>query len=174
MRRLGGGNMLGNMSTDSKPLEQPSPTAPAQPIVHELSVAPEYVLGSLEFATPALTQIHKLTVTDYITGALIWGAITIELGRVHWGSAGGHPYAISPELEVKLIPQVEQYVIEKRATSDLTIMGTTVSLVNYARKLVEDAGVTAVADVTLIRKLIRPALKNIKRRAAAEKATSTG
>jgi hypothetical protein len=162
------------MSTDSKPpvLEQPADAPPAQPTEHKL-LAPEYSLGSPVFAAPALTQNHVLSAAGYITGTLAWGAAAIELGRVHWGSVGGHPYAIPPDVAAKIIPLVEQYVIEKQPTSDLKIIGTTASLVSYARKLAEAEGVTAVADVTLIRQLTRPALKNIKLRAAAEKATST-
>ena len=169
MRRLGGGNMLGNMSTDSKPLEQPSPTAPAQPIVHELSVAPEYAVGSPVFAAPALTQVHVLSVESYITGKLGWSSVAIMPYRLHWGSAGGHPYTVSPKIAAKLLPLVEQYIVENQPAHDLKILGTTTQLVKYARKLAEAEGVTAVADSTLIRYLTRPAVRNIRLRAAAEK-----
>jgi hypothetical protein len=166
--------MLGNMSTDdssSPVLEQPVDAPPAQPTEHELSVAPEYLLGSPAFAAPALTQIHVLSIEGYITGSLIWSTPAVVRWRQHVGSVGGRPYAISPELAAKLLPLVEQYVIETQPASDLKILGTTSSFVSYARKLAEAEGVTAVADVTLIRQLTRPALKNIKLKAAAEKAT---
>jgi hypothetical protein len=167
--------MLGNMSTDSNPpvLEQSVDAPPTQPTV--LSVAPEYLLESPVFAAPVLTltPIHVLSVKGYLTGSLIWSTPAVVRWRQHVGSAGGHPYAISPEVAAKIIPMVELFVIEKQPTSDLKILGTTVQLVNYARKLAEAEGVTVVADVTLIRHVTRPALKNIKLKAAAEKATST-
>ena len=159
------------MSDDPPVLEQPTDTPPAQPTVHRLSVTPEYVLGSLDFAAPPLTQNHVLSVKDYIVGPLMWSAPAMVRWRQHEGSVGGRPSKFSAELAAKLIPMVEQYVVEKQPASDLKILGTTIPLVNYARKLAAAEGITVVADVTLIRYLTRPAVKNIRLKAAAEKTT---
>jgi hypothetical protein len=160
------------MADDSKP-SQPeqissAAIASAPPAVHELT-ARDYLLGSPVFAAPALAQTHQLSAEGYLTGSLIWSTAAIRLGHVHWGSAGGRPIKISDDLAAKLIPMVEQFVVEKQLTSSLKLMGTSTLVVNYARKLAGAEGITNVADLTLIRQVTRPAVKNIRDKSSSSR-----
>jgi hypothetical protein len=160
------------MSTDSNPpvLEQPADAPPAQPTVHQLTVAPEYALGLPDFAAPALSQLHHvLSVESYITGTLAWGAAAIDkLGyyriQVIWKPVG-RPPAIADDLVARWIPLVEQFVIEKQLTASVKLMGTSPQVVNFVQDLAGAAGI-AVDNEDIIRLVTRPAVRNLRHRNA--------
>jgi hypothetical protein len=168
--------MLGNMDDESKP-SQPeqiaSVTAPsAPPVVHELSVAPEYALGALDFATPVLTSpVTPLYVPPaYVLGSLDFSAPMALRGRriqaqVAWGSVGGRPRKIPDPLKPGLIATVEAYVVEelakRSATDSSALFQTSTTIVNFAQGLAKDAGVM-VSDTVLIRQVIKPAINSAK------------
>src|SRR5262249_16199582 len=155
------------MSDDSNlPLEQTSPTAaaPAQLIVHRLSVAPEYAVGSPEFTAPALTQNHVLSLKGYLVGSLIWSMPAMREGyyrtQVIWKPVG-RPWTIPDDLVARWIPMVEQFVIEKQPTTSVKLMGTSPPVVNFAQDLAGAAGVT-VDNEDIIRLVTRPAVRNLR------------
>jgi hypothetical protein len=133
----------------------------SKPEVHHLAAA-EYSLGALDFAAPALSQNHKLSVNDYIlAGPLDFSAPTMLRGIVHWGDVGGKPPKISDDLKMKWIAAVEQFVIEKQGETCVTIFQSTSAVVNFAQSLAKAAGIT-VSDTILIRQVIGPAVRSAK------------
>jgi len=129
-------------------------------VVHELAAA-DYTLGALDFDTPTLsTPITPLSVQGYVLISPVFDAPTVLRGRIIWGNVG-RSSKIPNDLKLKWIAAVEQFVIEKQATTCITIFQTTPAVLNFARGLADAAGIT-VSDTVLIRQVIRPAFKNIK------------
>ena len=142
--------MLGDMSDDPKPSQpeqipsEPPKQSPASvsPVVHELSVAPEYLLGSPAFAQPPLAQTHKLKAKNYAVHLL------------------GAPH-LTAEDKAVMIPAVAQWYVEAQAKTNKTILQRSPMTLRFARGLARERG-KRVANSTLLRQIISPAFRSVK------------
>jgi len=158
----------------SAPVAEPEPAAKSV-TVHALEAA-GYTLEPLDFATPELSQNHKLLVTDYTTGPPAFSVPAWQYGRcrITWIEAGsdvdlgGRPLKISEDAEARMITAVEGWLTE-RGITDLKRVGlaTRAALKKYVRALAKDESVAA-ADSTLHRRVIKPAVEKVAGRAATK------
>jgi len=113
---------------------------------HELA-AKDYLLGSLIFSAPALTQTHLLKANDFSTKHL----------------NDGRPPRMTAEVKADLIAKMERWLPEKQATTCTRLTQKHPAVKNYVRELAEKAGVKA-SDYTLKTQILRPAFRNWRRR----------
>ena len=132
----------------------------------DLCVA-DYTLGAPDFATPALTQNHRLLAVTYLLGPLVFDAPAwrYRYQTVRWinaGSALGRHRHIPNSLLADLIPKLVDWLVEKQATRRFKRLTREDPVVKeYARELAAEAGIET-SDGTLLQQIIRPAFQIIE------------
>src|SRR5262249_642147 len=140
-----------DMATKKKP----------KPITVKLS-AESYLLGSPEFARPALSQEHKLLSEDYLHRSPEFETPVARRGRIIWGEPGRRRKIPEPA-KSQLIAALKHWLEHKRATAARRILQKDPAVMEHVRHLAENAGVRA-SDTILLRQIIRPAFPNARRK----------
>jgi hypothetical protein len=158
-----------DMDDESKfpqPEQIASVTAPSKPlVVHALAVVPEYVLGALDFATPAVTSpVTPLQVQSYSLGSLGFSAPAWGIGigctrvTVDWDQ-GGRPEHIPDDVKAEMIPMVVAELSRLQvATPWKRLVQGDSAVKDFVRKLADEANIDT-SDYTLKTQILRPAFK---------------
>jgi hypothetical protein len=126
--------------------------------VHHLDAEP-LTIGAPEIGTPTLGQVHRLAANDLVLEPLT-GKQTHQLKAVGIGVTQRRPgrdRAFEPEIEGQLRAALEA---DLRLLNELPQEGPCIKTVI---KLLEKLGIPPPKDVTIVRKIVRPVRKKLKR-----------
>jgi hypothetical protein len=144
---------------------EPIPRNRSLLVVHALGAA-DYLLGSPDFAAPALAQTHGLAAADFTVGPLDFGydpALAQNHRLEPRRQRTGRPPNIPTEaIRQTLIGQMTEWLRDEQSKTCRRLVADDSKVMNYARGLAERVGIRA-SDHEIKQQVVRPALRRLRK-----------